>query len=341
MSHIWVPKFKILEAELTAPNFTFTGEYALKVHKADTGALVRSRGPFKNLFLTSGLDILGSWNGASAYVGTGTTPPVISDTQLQTVLGRSSVIQGNSVEAAGGAPDYWSTSAQTWRFNPGVATGNITEVGVGAGASTSSYTLMSRALVVDASSAPTAITVLADEYLDVTYQLKMYPSLTDNAQVVNLSGVPYTFTSRQLQIASSSIKINLSSGSIGSIRPFFAVSNSNLVAYLTGTAPGTPVALNTITATTMLNEGGSYSYTGGSAQAYVPGSNKVTYNQSLGLNDANLANGISGFRFYFSPSYNNSNILGGAFQTIISPTLMKDNTKVFSFGMSLGWGLHS
>ncbi|WP_444922940.1 hypothetical protein ACJJH9_12215 [Microbulbifer sp. DLAB2-AF] len=51
--------------------------------------------------------------------------------------------------------------------------------------------LFSRALVLDGNGNPTTITKLSDEYLHLTYELRIYPPTTDTASTVELEGVVY------------------------------------------------------------------------------------------------------------------------------------------------------
>jgi hypothetical protein len=97
----------------------------------------------------------------------------------------------------------------SWQYGTGVASGNLTEVGVypgnpGGGAVAPYYAghLFSRALILDTNGNPTAITVLSDEILTVTWQLRFYLDLTDHAFSFNLNGSPITGTYRMYQASS-------------------------------------------------------------------------------------------------------------------------------------------
>jgi hypothetical protein len=86
---------------------------------------------------------------------------------------------------------------RVYRFAPPAAAGNISEVGVGWGTSSG---LFSRALVLDGNGAPTSVTVLSSEYLEVTYEFRLYPMVDDQTGVVTLDGVDYAYTIRPCNI---------------------------------------------------------------------------------------------------------------------------------------------
>ena len=67
MTHIWVPKFKILEGELIRPGAAITGEYTLKKYKVGFKEPVQVIGPFKNLITNWALDNIGPGTLASPY----------------------------------------------------------------------------------------------------------------------------------------------------------------------------------------------------------------------------------------------------------------------------------
>jgi len=71
--------------------------------------------------------------------------------------------------------------------------GNISEVGVGWGTSSG---LFSRSLVKDSNGNPVTITVLSNEILDVTYELRIYPNETDLYGSFTLNGIDYSYISR-------------------------------------------------------------------------------------------------------------------------------------------------
>ena len=147
----------------------------LVVRKADTDEIVRETPEFHNLVLTTGLArmAVGTWINCCC-VGTGNSNPVASQVALDSFLASTTTTATGAADTGGiqvtTAPFYWF-GRRTWRFAVGVATGNISEIGLGWGNSN----LWNRALVKDIEGKPTTITVLADEYLDVISEVRVYP----------------------------------------------------------------------------------------------------------------------------------------------------------------------
>ncbi len=149
--------------------------FKLVVRKADTDEIVHETPEFHNLVLTTGLArmAVGTWIDRCC-VGTGNSNPVASQVALDSFLA-STTTTATGASNTGGiqvttAPFYWF-GRSIWRFAVGVATGNISEIGLGWGNSN----LWNRALVKDIEGNPTTITVLADEYLDVISEVRVYP----------------------------------------------------------------------------------------------------------------------------------------------------------------------
>lgn len=147
----------------------------LVVRKAGTDEIVRETPEFKNLVLSTGLArmAVNSWIDRCC-VGTGNSTPVVSQVGLDSFLASTTTTAAGASDTGGiqvtDAPFYWY-GRRTWRFAVGVATGNISEVGLGWGNSE----LWNRALIKDVDGNPTTITVLADEYLDVISEVRIYP----------------------------------------------------------------------------------------------------------------------------------------------------------------------
>jgi len=130
------------------------------------------------------------------HVGTGSTPPVAGDTQLENFVVATSTVTSN-IDGTEGAAPYFGWRRKTFRYAVGAGHGgqNLSEAGVGWGAAGS--TLISRALIIDpATQLPTTVTPLADELLDVTYELRYYPPLIDAINSVVMNGVTYDTTTR-------------------------------------------------------------------------------------------------------------------------------------------------
>lgn len=106
-------------------------------------------------------------------VGTGNTPPAVTDTALASFLaqiaGKSSsgvVVSGTDVNGA------YSGVRCTYEFAQGTVIGNLTEVGLKIASADTSLT--SRSLIKDGSGNPTTLTVTAIDQLTVLYELRYY-----------------------------------------------------------------------------------------------------------------------------------------------------------------------
>jgi hypothetical protein len=181
------------------------GRYRLCVYR-DDGSLKEDTGWFDNLILDQGLDQIGQVSNsgvsfgepilwATGSVGTGSTAPATTDTQLEAWVATAGNYAGyvtSYVPAAGSDPAYWKC-LHTYRFGAGAAAGNLTEVGVGI-TNYDGTGLFSRALIVDGGGSPTTLVVTSTEILDLTYEFRVYPDTTEEIQTLIINGTTYTFT---------------------------------------------------------------------------------------------------------------------------------------------------
>lgn len=305
---------------------TCEGEYTLEVYRPD-GTLKRKVGPFKNLITDQGLNSFGESGGGSytinhCIVGTGTTTPLVTDTAMATYKAASAT-QQTIANSSGGAPDYYGQLSRTVRFAAGVATGNLTEVGVGqlSNLVTPVYTLLfSRALIVDSGGSPIAITVLADEYLDVTYTIRKYPKLTDTVSTIvdSSTGISHTFTHRLMSAGSVTMS---SSGTLLPVATVAAKARS---------VAGTPITLSAITATAMT--GSTANGVGTTVQvAYSSGSLTKNTTVNFALGESNNVNGIEGLE-------TTSTGIGNLYsQILIAPPIMKTASKTLTMRLTTTW----
>jgi hypothetical protein len=155
-----------------------------------------------NLITDMGLNQIGTGGGAAeelytvCAVGTGTTPPADSDTALVALVASVGNLS-RTLAFVEGTPAYWR-NVVVYRFSTGVAAGNLSEVGTG----NSATALFSRALILDSGGSPTTITVLSDEVLDVTYEVRSYLDKSDQTPVFTISSVAYNVVLRLSQIGS-------------------------------------------------------------------------------------------------------------------------------------------
>ena len=267
---------------------------------------------FQNLITDAGLNRMGANNGWKGYcqVGSGATSPAVTDTGLV------SRIAGVSVEkftagSSGSAPWYGFSRTVT-RFPAGVAAGNLAEVGMGW---SPTGNLFSRALILDAGGSPTTITVLPDEFLDVTYEFRQYAPTVDGTGTVVLAGVTYNYTSRASTANSSSWQATASGVQMGvgggGIQPVLAYTGD--IGAVTGSPSGTSTSMP------------------GSIQAYVNNSLTSKTLISAGPTQGNLTGGIGSIQLQSTSSGN------GAFQIGFSPKIPKDATKTLNLAVSYSW----
>lgn len=172
-------------------NFQMQGRFKLEAVKRD-GSRRMLADWFDNLILNAGLERMGSGvTIAGAMVGTNNATPAATQTALGAQIAYSTAIQGSATFGVDEAENF-AWRRVRYRFAEGVATGNLAEVGVG----WASGSCFSRALILDGGGAPTTITLLSDESLDVTYELRLYPSTADVTGSLTLGGTSYSYTLR-------------------------------------------------------------------------------------------------------------------------------------------------
>lgn len=167
---------------------------------------------FENLILNSGLDrmAVGGFI-AGCVLGSASSTPAVTDTSISSILGSSSTLQAWGVSTANTTtPPYWCSYYWTFRFNTGVATGNISQVAMAYASVSAGTALFSLALVKDSGGTPITITKLADEVLDVTYTLQLYCPTSDVTGTIAISGVNYDYIVRPSEAASWNASNDLS-----------------------------------------------------------------------------------------------------------------------------------
>lgn len=275
---------------------------------------------FPNLITDNGLNRMATMSVgtlcSACSVGTGTAAPQASDTQLQARLAtRNNDQQYSRINSTGGAP-YWTETQRRYRFSPGVAVGNISEVGVGPDSYNSPNnevggSLFSRSLIKDINGNPTTITVLADETLDIFYKLRRYTDPSDVPFSINMGGTAYTGILRPSY---------LPSGGYEAMTPYEAGGS-----YYYG-AIAFDGDIGTVT------EGPSGESSTGQQNGYVnlPYSNNSFYRDyevTFGLDNGNLANGIKSVQSYTAFD---------AIQASFTPRIFKNNSQVLKLTFRCG-----
>lgn len=288
----------------------FQGLYNFVVRNAD-GSIKRDYGWQPNLILDSGLNMIGgSGPGNTCRVGSGSNAPLVTNTALQNPVAMTTQIQANDVGYAEAAP-YYGWIRKRFRFPNGAAAGNLSEVGIGTSAVEG--TLFSRALILDGSGNPTTITVLGDETLDVTYELRLYPPTADATFNLTLAGVVHACRMRP-----ASVNTNLWS-------PQYLLDyGTQIAAYIVARTGGIGSQLEAA-------NGDYIAQTSSPPLDYSNNSRKRQWKFDMDLNEFNNALGIGSVEM--SGQYQTF----GQWQCSFTPPIPKDATKKLSLTFEISW----
>ena len=158
---------------------------------------------FPNKVLTSGRNEIAKrsqWasDGSFCQVGTGSVPPLTTDTALGgPVAGGSTTTQQAHTNGAQATEPYYGWDRYTYRFAVFGVEYNLSEVGVGWG---STADLFTRSLIINPGGQAVTVTVKDDEFLDVTYELRYYPPLHDVLDTIVLDSVTYDVIIRPSEV---------------------------------------------------------------------------------------------------------------------------------------------
>ena len=305
--------------------------FKLVVRKADTDEIVHETPEFHNLVLNTGLArmAVGTWIDRCC-IGTGNSAPVASQVALDSFLASTTATASGAADSSGiqvtTAPYYW-LGRRTWRFAVGVATGNISEIGLG----WANSNLWNRALIKDAVGNPTTITVLADEYLDVISEVRVYPQeSTGSFNLVDKAGTvisAHTFIAKPILRYNSvygaywnpsAVRVGLDFGYTQGIRFSSAAmgnDNNNIIAEAELSGP-------TITA----------------------GANSITAKKTVTSSEANIGLHKS-FQTYMSglmcgggSNQSGMNNVGCCYKWEVNPPIPKDAQTILTYSFTLAWG---
>ena len=265
----------------------------------------------ENMVVNTGLDALATSGNLFYQCAVGTDNSVVLPTQ--TALGAQVGITGTILRTTSGAVSVSSTRSYkylrvTFRFNKGVATGSLNEVAVFSPGSPNK--MLSRSLIVDTLGNPTTLTVLSDEWLDVTYELQFHVDLTPVVFTATIAEEVYNITckpARHLNAVghnnyTNSILLNNGTSST-------AYNGAN------GTVEGLPT--------------GSSSSGTLSTGTYVNGSYEADIMFSGTLDQLNLTGGIKSLLINLSKT---------SWQFEFDKPLLKDSYRTVVFTFKLVWG---
>ena len=297
------------------------GLFMLEAVNKDTGER-RTLAPwFPNLITDAGLNRMGT-SGVldNCVVGSGSNPPAVGDTTLQSQVAITTTKPTANLHRAQSTAPYYGSVTNVYRFGEGVAAGNLSEVGIG-------WTggLFSRSLIKDGLGNPTTITVLANEYLDVTYEIRTYPPTTDtNFQVVSAQGVTHNCVARASRVTDPnywpSNNVNDGSAFNTAARAYTVGGGGSLLS--NGTLG--PIT-SSIQNTTQSVNGVSFTLTN---QSYADLSFERYATLTVLPQNGNLTGGISAARVSFSI---------GEFQYSFDPPIAKTNIQTLTLNVKVSW----
>lgn len=254
----------------------------------------RYKTEFKNLIVDQGLN-----NAASTTinnlvirckVGSSYDIPTTSDTTLGQQVGSYTPVVTSTYNHSSGNPVWYTYGRYTYTFPVGTVTGDLREIGF----FDSSDNMFSHALIKDGAGNPTTVTVLADEQLFVTYEVRKYPLATDQTGtfVLSINGIDtsFTYTARPALINTTTSSDYWHGSHRLGVDTNVVAYESQTLGTVTGTPTGTAVA-------------GS-----GTIDTYTAGSFKSTLNCVFDPSTANFTNGIgsvmlcNGFQVSFTPA---------------------------------------
>lgn len=298
----------------------FAGEFQIQAHQidADGNEVAGTRRTvadwFPNLITDGGLDMIPSGGFMNAcQVGSGSATPTFSDVTLQT---RVAGVTGSRAAGTPGTSPYYTEVVGTYVFGQGVATGNLSEIGV---SPATTGAMFSRALILDGSGNPTTITILAIEVLTVTYRLRVYRNTSDVGGSVTIDSTSYTTVSRPSNINYSNSALLIAQNGI------VQTSDARLGAYngSIGAITGVP------------SGGGEIATSSVTKSIYGAGNYYQDQIFSVPTSSGNLSGGITCLAYVLG----NQLFLGT--QSSFSPALPKDNTKTMTVTFRYSWGRHT
>lgn len=168
-----------------------------------SGKVTSDTGFFPNLLLDAGRNHMADEAFmTSCQVGTDNTAPAVSQAALFGHHAGTTTIVDTTTGSQDAVSPYYAWKRRIFRFGVGTVAANLSEAGVGWG--TTGSTLISRALILDpVLQTPTTVTPLADEFLDVTYELRYYAPVADQiGPQITLNGIVYDTTTRAAEVNS-------------------------------------------------------------------------------------------------------------------------------------------
>lgn len=267
---------------------------------------------FPNLITNNGLNRLNIGSNAifqHCYVGSGNNTPLVTNSTLQNFIAAA---YGSALtESVQPTPPYYGKAIRSYTFAPGVAVGNLSEVGTGYDAEGTD--LFSRALITDANGDPITITVLENDFLTVFYELRLYPPSGVTTSTAVIAGVQTEITVEAIEVTDAGSWMNM----------YHQAHDSNICFSQTSYVIG-------------FNPAGDHvetlHYTGSSVGTYTPNNFYRDGRLSFNLNQMNSATGIGSMHIF---------TWVGRYQVTFDPPIVKDNTRTLSLDYRVNWGRYT
>ncbi len=193
-------------------------------------------------------------------LGTGTTPPTLADTSLETWLYSKGVSGGwDGGGAAFNDPIYSTSGILSQEYALGEVVGNISEIGL-SNTSSSTGNLHTRALITDGAGDPTTITLTSTDILKVTYEVgyEIDTSFDAGAVTVDFDGQSVDLTAKWLSLGKGGANGN---GMNNQILPYMTTSWTQQWVTVYSTLPTDPLNTGTAGGVTLYKakQGGNWS----------------------------------------------------------------------------------
>lgn len=276
---------------------------------------------FDNIITNTGMNHLGSTSVYlnNCHVGTGTATEQTTDTALGTfVFGKAyDADVSKSYNNYSGSAPYFGRAVRRYEFNPGQATGNISEIGISTTSTTGN--LFSRARVKDGGGSPTDISVLSDEYLYVDYEFRVYPAYATADLDSTVSTEDFL-----LRAARVTTQANMATP-IGSQAGFTSIASN------WGAVYSDDAALGVVTAAPTASDNDNIPVSGNASNGSYVDDNyyrDITYVVPPSLGNFGASNGIKGILFYTT---------FGSYQMLFDLEQAKDATEQATLVIRLAW----
>lgn len=287
---------------------------------------------FDNLILDRGLDEMASnatWLDCCQVGGSAAAEAPSQTALLAPIAGSSTRVAANSRSAS--APPWFSATKITYRFTAGQIVGQISELGIGSSATLGSP-LFSRALIKDIYGNPNPGSVLADEALDVDYELGIYAPDGDITGTAMIDGVAVGYTARPALVTTPAHWAPYRAASYASagqaVRALFAAATGTHMACFDGV----------IGAATSQPGGSSAAADIVTPRAYVAGSRRVIASLDWNLTTANFAGGIRSLLWRLAAGTGGGGNSLGAWQVQFATPVLKTAQQSFGFDVGISWG---